>query len=159
MIMHPHRMRILQPQRGCFVIRVLYGRRKVGDDGYPGLRFAYPGLYASPASRPHMLRMSSQQHRCRHIHNNPTVMPGECDTPLQATPAPRKPPAPRKRYAPTCRCRGVVVCFVELCMLYVHQIVDNAQCLVGVHHVELILFHISLDLGFLIREFLIYVVD
>ena len=46
--MHPHRMRILQPQRRCFIIRVLYGRRKVGDDGYPGLRFAYPGLYASP---------------------------------------------------------------------------------------------------------------
>ena len=31
----------------------------MGGDGYPGLRFAYPWLNASPASRPHMLRMSS----------------------------------------------------------------------------------------------------
>ena len=63
-------MRILQPRRRAYdnrgavadpaewilpqlawrmvVIRVLCGRRMVGDDGYPGLRFAYPGLYASP---------------------------------------------------------------------------------------------------------------
>ena len=46
----------------------------VGDDGYPGLRFAYPGLYASPASRPHMLRMSSPQHRCRCINDNDAMM-------------------------------------------------------------------------------------
>ena len=71
--MHPYRMRILQP---CwwFVIRVLCGRRMVWDDGYPGLRFAYPGLYASPASRPHMLRMSSPQHRCRCNHDNDVMM-------------------------------------------------------------------------------------
>ena len=31
----------------------------VEDDDNPGLRFAYPGLQASPTSRPHMLRMSS----------------------------------------------------------------------------------------------------
>ena len=35
--------------RRVVTIRVLYGRRMVEDDGYPGLRFAYPGLYASPA--------------------------------------------------------------------------------------------------------------
>ena len=40
-------------------IRILYGCQGVGDDGNPGLRFAYPRLYASPKSRPHMLRMSS----------------------------------------------------------------------------------------------------
>ena len=34
--------------RRVVTIRVLYGRRMVEDDGYPGLRFAYPGLYASP---------------------------------------------------------------------------------------------------------------
>ena len=37
--------------RNCMagdVIRVLYGRMMVEDDGYPGLRFAYPGLNASP---------------------------------------------------------------------------------------------------------------
>ena len=45
--------------RGRYVIRILYGCRLVGDDDNPGLRFAYPGLYASPESRPHMLRMSS----------------------------------------------------------------------------------------------------
>ena len=85
MIMHPHRMRILQPQRGCFVIRVLYGRRKVGDDGYPGLRFAYPGLYASPMSWPHMLRMSSQQHLIGRIHENDSMDAGVCDmSPLRA---------------------------------------------------------------------------
>ena len=45
------------------VARMIYNSRPLrtpddGDDGYPGLRFAYPGLYASPAARPHMLRMS-----------------------------------------------------------------------------------------------------
>ena len=56
---------------GCYVIRVLYGRRIVGDDGYLGLRFAYLGLSVSPAARRHMLRM--------HRHN---IVVGICDTPI-----------------------------------------------------------------------------
>ena len=64
-----------------------------GDDGYPGLRFAYPGLYASPASRPHMLRMSSPQH-----------LTGVCNTPLQVNENLRRNGRP-KDVTPEAECR------------------------------------------------------
>ncbi len=76
----------LQPLRGCgaelVIVNIVGGmlcnsrpvRTPEGVvDCNPGLRFAYPGLNASPMARPHMLRMSSHQ---------PSYL-GVCNTPLQ----------------------------------------------------------------------------
>ena len=65
-----------------------------GGDGYPGLRFAYPGLNASPADRRHMLRMSSPQH-----------LTGICNTPLQVNENLRRNGRP-KDVTPGAGCRG-----------------------------------------------------
>ena len=61
------------------LIRVLYGRRMVGDDGYPGLRFAYPGLNASTCVS------------ASHASHVLTTLSGVCDTPRKVVRIGREP--------------------------------------------------------------------